>query len=61
MNSAGTRRAKDIAVKSTFIDMPLLLKYRAVRDGNARMYLLGGVNGSLDLARSKKDDSYNFV
>ncbi len=56
VNSAGTRRAKDIAVKSTFIDMPLLLKYRAVRDGNARMYLLGGVNGSLDLARSKKDD-----
>ena len=45
-----------VPVKSTFIEVPMLIKYKAVRDGNARPYLIGGINPRYDLARSKKDD-----
>lgn len=45
-----------VPVKSTFIEVPMLIKYKALRDGNARPYLIGGINPRYDLARSKKDD-----
>ncbi len=45
-----------IPVKSTFIELPILFKYKAVRDGNARPYLLAGGTARYDLARSKRED-----
>lgn len=45
-----------VPVKSTFIELPILFKYKAVRDGNARPYLIGGTTVRLDLARSKRED-----
>jgi hypothetical protein len=41
-------------IESTFLQFPLLLKYRAVRQNNYRPYLIGGVNYALDLATRKK-------
>lgn len=45
-----------IPVKSTFIELPIIFKYKAVRDGNARPYLIAGSTVRLDLARSKRED-----
>lgn len=45
-----------IPVKSTFIELPVLFKYKAVRDGNAKPYLVGGTTFRMDLARSKRED-----
>jgi hypothetical protein len=56
VNSRGIRRSEPIQVKSTFIETPVLLKYKALRDGNAKPYLLVGTNVRFDLARSQKED-----
>ena len=37
-------------VKSTYIHIPLLLKFSSLRTGNIRPYLLGGVSTSLNLS-----------
>lgn len=52
----GVPRESPISVKSTFIETPLLIKYKALRDGNAKPYLIFGPNVRFDLARSRKDD-----
>lgn len=53
---------KDILreVKSTYIHFPLLLKFSALRTGNVRPYLLGGVSTALNLSSNAKikDDNY---
>lgn len=41
-------------VKSTFIHFPLLLKFSALRTGNVRPYLLGGLSRSLNLSSNEK-------
>lgn len=43
----------DATISSTVIELPLLLKYRAKRRGNFRMYMVGGVKGSRDLGNRK--------
>lgn len=53
---ARMEREEPVSIKSTFIEVPILIKYKAVRDGNARPYIIGGINPRFDLARSKKDD-----
>jgi len=44
----------NMKIESTFLQFPLLLKYRAVRQNNYRPYLIGGVNYAIDLAARKK-------
>lgn len=44
-----------IQLKSTFLEFPLLVKYSAMRAGNFKPYLVAGVNGRIDLARSKQE------
>ncbi|MBN2167196.1 MAG: PorT family protein [Marinilabiliaceae bacterium] len=44
-----------IEIKSTFLEFPLLVRYSAVRQHNFKPYLVGGINGRIDLAKSKKD------
>ncbi len=44
--------SRDVVVKSTIIDFPLLLKMRAQRMGNFRPYLLAGPAATLDLGGS---------
>jgi len=41
-------------IESTFLQFPLLLKYRSSRQNNYRPYLVGGLNYTIDLAARKK-------
>lgn len=47
-------------VKSTYIHVPLLLKFSSLRTGNIRPYLVGGVSASLNLSSNynAQDDNY---
>jgi hypothetical protein len=48
-------------IPSTYINFPLEIKYKAVRDQNFRPYLLGGVQYTLDLAsQAKKREKRNL-
>jgi len=48
-------------VKSTYIFFPFLLKYSALRTGNVRPFLVGGVSAALNLGSNSQtpDDNYN--
>jgi len=41
-------------IESTFIDLPLILKYKATRINNTRPYLVAGINVRNDMARNKE-------
>lgn len=47
-------------VNSTYIHFPLLLKFSALRTGNIRPYLVGGMSTTLNLSSNakSKDDNY---
>ena len=52
-------RATDIgfySVRSTYLDFPLLVKYKAKRMVNQRPYIVGGGAFRLDIAKSADDD-----
>lgn len=59
--------AEPIAIEElldpTYVELPILLKYKSVRRKNARMYVLAGVNPSLRASGSKdeKDDSERLL
>ncbi|MFC2104987.1 porin family protein, partial [Bacteroidota bacterium] len=44
----------EMKIESTFIDLPLTLKYKATRINNTRPYLLAGINVRNDMARNKE-------
>jgi hypothetical protein len=46
-------------VSSTYLHFPLLLKFLALRTGNIRPYLLGGVSTTLNLSSNSKSDDDN--
>lgn len=48
-------------VKSTYIYFPLLIKYSALRTGNVRPFLVGGLSTALNLSSNQDapDDNYN--
>ncbi len=41
-------------ISSTFIELPLLLKYNSKRINNYKVYVIGGINPKMDLAVKKK-------
>ncbi|MBS4012871.1 MAG: PorT family protein [Bacteroidetes bacterium] len=45
-------------IESTFIDIPLHLKYKSVRMGNTRAYVIGGLKYSYDLASGEEKEDY---
>jgi hypothetical protein len=47
-------------VNSTYIHLPLLLKFSALRTGNIRPYLLGGVSTTLNLSSNSKSKDDNL-
>ena len=47
---------KDKRVESTFIEFPLLLKFKSARLNNGRAYLIGGIKPVIDLASQDKVD-----
>lgn len=54
-----TGERKDVikTISSTMIELPVLLKYRAMRrKNNVRMYLVGGVKPGIDLGNARSGD-----
>ncbi len=49
-------RVTDMKIESSFLDFPLLLKYKSKRINNYRPYLIGGLNVRYDLAARKEFD-----
>lgn len=47
-------------VNSTYIHLPLLLKFSALRTGNIRPYVLGGVSTTLNLSSNSKSKDDNL-
>ena len=47
-------------VKSTYIHLPLLLKFSAERINNWKPYLVGGMSTSFNLSSNKKNNDDNF-
>ena len=43
-------------IESTFIDFPILIKYKSERYNNFRTYLLGGIKYGMDIASQKDID-----
>lgn len=41
-------------IESTFMEFPLLLKYKSQRRGNSRMYVVGGFKAALEAGAKKK-------
>jgi hypothetical protein len=41
--------------QSTFIEIPLLLKYKSQRRRNSRMYVVGGLKGGIEAGAKKKE------
>jgi hypothetical protein len=48
-------------VNSTYIHLPLLLKFSALRTGNIRPYLVGGFSTTLNLSSNSKSPDDNFL
>lgn len=46
---------KTQTIESTFIELPLLIKYKSQRRRNSRMYLIGGLKASLEAGSKKKE------
>ncbi|MCW3804112.1 outer membrane beta-barrel protein [Plebeiibacterium marinum] len=44
-----------LKIKSTFIEMPILLKYGSDRMHNIKPYVVAGINPRFDLAKNKQD------
>lgn len=44
----------EMKIESTFIDIPIIIKYKATRINNTRPYLVGGLNIRRDMARNKE-------
>ncbi len=45
-------------IESTFIDIPLHFKYKSVRMGNTRAYVIGGAKYSYDLASAEDQEDF---
>lgn len=44
------------SIKSTFLDFPMLIKYKSRRMNNQRPYLIGGVAYRIDISKTGQDD-----
>ncbi len=49
----GNFKTEELKLESTNIQFPMLVKYRATRQGNYRPYFVGGLNYTIDLAARK--------
>ena len=52
----GTERLKYYSIKSTYIDLPLLFKYKSSRLNNQRPYLIAGPAFRVDISKTGKED-----
>jgi hypothetical protein len=49
-------RDSEQIIETTMVELPILAKYKSVRRGNIRMYMIGGIKPGFE-ASGKKDDS----
>ena len=52
------------SIYTTFVELPINLKYRILRHNNVGPYLMGGINPKIDLASQKRSmvyDSYGYI
>lgn len=45
---------KDLLVETTMVEFPFLLKYKSMRRGNVRMYVVGGVKPGIEASGKKE-------
>lgn len=55
IDETGKRIGDPLKIKSTFIEMPLLIKYGANRLNNVKPYVIAGTTPRFDLAKDKQD------
>jgi hypothetical protein len=53
----GTERTQ--LIESTFLELPMLVKYRSVRRGNVRAYMVGGIKPSVEIGTNKREREQN--
>lgn len=56
IDANNTENSEYFSIKSTFLDFPLLLKYKAKRMNNQRPYLIGGLAYRIDISKTGVDD-----
>lgn len=57
--SNGTYKMQTVKIPSSYIEMPVLIKYKAQRLGNVRPYIIFGGSAKYDLASNRKIDINN--
>ncbi len=57
INSSATTETRFKSVESTFLEFPLLLKFKSARLNNGRAYIIGGLKPVVDLASQAKIDA----
>lgn len=60
-NTSSHDRQLTALVRASYIDLPLLLKFKSDRKGNYRGYLISGGKYSINVVSSKRYDDANFV
>lgn len=50
----GEFQKKTMNIESTFLDIPIIVKYKAARINNWRPFVIAGIDGKCDLASQKK-------
>jgi hypothetical protein len=51
----GTKSSSVQSTESTFLELPLLVKYKSQRHGNSRMYVVGGIKPGIEAGAKKKE------
>lgn len=57
LNEQGEPYVVERVIESTYLDFPILLKYRSARLNNFAAYLIAGIKPSIDLASNEKVDN----
>lgn len=55
--NGGNPSIRNELMEGTRLELPLLLKFRSNRNGNTRMYLIGGVRPSIEAGKRKDESS----
>jgi len=54
--NADFTKTESYSIKSTFLDFPLLIKYKARRMNNQRPYMIGGISSRVDISKTGQED-----
>ncbi|HLN74821.1 MAG TPA: porin family protein [Prolixibacteraceae bacterium] len=56
VNNTDVKNTENYSIKSTYLDFPLLLKYKSRRMNNQRPYLIGGAAYRVDISKTGEED-----